>query len=64
VPKYHLPGKKLFLYNYFLGSQQIKIVYSIKDLGIILSFDLTFSNHISYIHNEAMCMLGFIRRQC
>jgi hypothetical protein len=55
---------KPILHNYSLDSHKIKIVSSIKDLGIILSSDLTFSEHISYVHNEAMRMLGFIRRQC
>lgn len=42
----------------------IKSVSLNEDLGIILSADLSFKEHISFIYSKAMCMLGFDRRQC
>lgn len=40
------------------------MVSSIKDLGIILSAELSFSENISFISNNAMHILDFIRRIC
>lgn len=39
-------------------------VNRVKDLGILLSSDLTFSEHISYICNKASRALGFLKRNC
>jgi hypothetical protein len=49
------------MYNYRIDDKALRVVTSIKDLGIILSADLSFSKHISSIYGKAMCMLGFIR---
>ncbi|XP_050531542.1 uncharacterized protein LOC126900110 [Daktulosphaira vitifoliae] len=57
-------SKNPVIYNYSIDDQDLNIVSSIKDLGIILSADLSFSEHISFIYGKAMRMLGFIRRQC
>ena len=37
-------------------------VTTIKDLGIIFDSKLTFVNHIDYICNKALKMLGFVNR--
>ena len=47
--------------NYKLGTA-LKDVKSFKDLGIIISKDLTWSGHISTIVNKANQVLGLIRR--
>ena len=47
--------------NYKLGTV-IKDVKSFKDLGITISKDLTWSEHISTILNKANQVLGLIRR--
>lgn len=56
--------KNPLIHKYSLDNHPITLVSSIKDLGIILSNDLSFNEHISYIYSKAMCMLGFVRRQC
>jgi len=40
------------------------IVTQIKDLGILLSNDLSFNNHITIMCNEVLRVFGFIRRNC
>ena len=47
--------------NYKLGTA-LKDVKSFKDLGIIISKDLTWSEHISTMVNKANQVLGLIRR--
>ena len=47
--------------NYKLGTA-LKDVKSFKDLGIIISKDLTWSKHISTMVNKANQVLGLIRR--
>ena len=47
--------------NYKLG-KALKDVKSFKDLGIIISKDLTWSEHISTMVNKANQVLGLIRR--
>lgn len=56
--------KKPLKYNYSLDNHELSLVSSIKHLGIILSSDLSFSDHISFIYKKSMRMLGFIKRQC
>jgi len=38
------------------------VVLQIKDIGILLSSDLSISNHINKICNKALCTFGFIQR--
>jgi hypothetical protein len=40
------------------------IVTQIMDLGILLSNDLSFNNHITIMCNKALRVFGFIRRNC
>lgn len=53
--------KNSIMFNYSIDNQDINPVSSIKDLGIILSADLSFSKHISFIYSKAMRMLEIIR---
>jgi hypothetical protein len=50
------------MYNYRINDKALRVVTSIKDLGIILSADLSFSEHVSSIYGKAIRMLGFIIR--
>jgi hypothetical protein len=54
----------LLMYNYCIDDKALRVVKSIKDLGIILSADPSPSQSISSIYGKAMHLLGFIRRQC
>ena len=47
--------------NYFLG-QPLKDVNNFKDLGVTITKDLSWSNHISITVNKANKVLGFVKR--
>jgi hypothetical protein len=47
--------------NYTINKIPLNIVTSIKDLGVILSNNLLFNNHLDMIHNKAKKMLGFLK---
>jgi hypothetical protein len=51
-------------FNYTINSSDLTIVTQIKDLGILLSNDQYFNNHINMMCNKALRVLGFIRRNC
>lgn len=40
------------------------IVTKIRDLGILLTNDLSYNNHINLMCNEALRVFGFIRSNC
>ena len=42
----------------------IKVVSSVKDLGVMVTKDLTWYNHVRYVTAKANRMLGFIKRNC
>ena len=50
--------------SYSLDSTSLKVVSSVKDLGVMVTKDLTWSNHVRYVTAKANRMLGFIRRNC
>ncbi|XP_050522268.1 uncharacterized protein LOC126894929 [Daktulosphaira vitifoliae] len=52
------------LYAYNINSINLINVPHIKDLGVILSSNLSFTEHISFIYNKALRMLGFLKRNC
>ncbi|XP_050527790.1 uncharacterized protein LOC126897890 [Daktulosphaira vitifoliae] len=52
------------LYAYNINSINLINIPHIKDLGVILSSDLSFTEHISFIYNKALRMLGFLKRNC
>ena len=47
--------------NYFLG-QPLKDVNNFKDLGVTITKDLSWSNHISITVNKVNKVLGFVKR--
>lgn len=49
---------------YVIENEDLEVVKNIKDLGIILSSNLTFNNHIESICSKAFRNLGFIKRNC
>ena len=48
--------------SYSLDSIRLKVVSSVQDLGVMVTKDLTWSNHVRYVTAKANCMLGFIKR--
>lgn len=38
------------MYNYSIENQKLKLIFSIEDVGIILSADIYFSDHVLLIH--------------
>ena len=50
--------------SYSLDSTSLKVVSSVKDLGVIVTKDLTWSKHVRYVTAKAKRMLGFIKRNC
>lgn len=48
--------------SYSLDSIRLKVVSSVQDLGVMVTKDLTWSNHVRYMTAKANCMLGFIKR--
>lgn len=49
-------------FNYHIGEVTLNRVKSIKDLGVMVDYKLTFNDHISYIVSKASKSLGFIFR--
>ncbi|XP_050534985.1 uncharacterized protein LOC126902005 [Daktulosphaira vitifoliae] len=56
--------KSVYNNQYVINGFDLSRVNHIKDLGVFLSWNLSFSKHISYIYNKALRTLGFIRRNC
>jgi len=48
--------------SYFLQNMSLDRKYSVNDLGVLLGPKLKFDSHITSTVNEAMCVLGFIKR--
>lgn len=51
------------LYNYTIGSESIKRVTQVKDLGVVFTPDLMFREHIRQICRKSYKKLGFVLRQ-
>ena len=51
-------------FHYYLGDRELERVEEVSDLGITLTSDLNYDNHINTICKKAARMLGFIRRSC
>jgi hypothetical protein len=52
------------LYSYKLYGSDLTRVSFIKDLGVVISSNLSFKKHVSYIVPKAYKLLGFIKRNC
>lgn len=50
--------------SYVLNGVTLKIVTTARDLGVQVSHDLTWADHITIIVAKANRMLGFLRRHC
>ena len=53
---------KLILFDYSLHNQTLENVQSAKYVGIIISDDMNWGQHISEIYSKATKTLGFLRR--
>lgn len=51
-------------FNYCINNTRLDIKHHIKNLGIILSSDLMFNEHITLICNKATRMKSFLKRNC
>lgn len=54
--------KNITLYEYKIGDSILESVDVIKDLGVIFDKDLNFNDHVNYITNKALKILGYIKR--
>ncbi len=50
--------------SYTLNELTLKTVTSVRDLGVQVSHNLTWADHIANIISKANRMLGFLRRHC
>ena len=48
--------------SYSLDGTSLKVVSFVKDLEVMVTKDLTWSNHVSYVTAKANRMVGFIKR--
>ena len=62
VMNFSLKRSRNIVFEYAFGTTKLKYVDEIKDLGVIFTPTLNFSNHVNYIVNKAFRMLGFINR--
>ena len=49
-------------HQYYLSNARLKCVDSYKDLAVIMSRDLSWSNHVDTLVNKANKVLGFIKQ--
>jgi hypothetical protein len=56
--------KNVVSYEYAIGREALTRVKCIKDLGIILSADLSYNGHFTSIRSKAFKLLGILRRNC
>ena len=49
-------------HQYYLSDARLKCVDSYKDLGVIMSRDLSWSNHVNASVNKANKVLGLLKR--
>lgn len=56
--------RDIVISNYFIGVDRLHRNMSISDLGVTLSANMSFNQHVDKIIPKAMRMLGFIRRNC
>lgn len=51
-------------YVYKLNGESVSEVHVIRDLGVVLDSRLSFREHINFVCNKALKMLGFVFRTC
>lgn len=57
-------SKSLINRQYFVNGTALNSVTQIRDLGIILSADLSINAHINLTYGKSLRVLGFIKRTC
>uniref|UniRef100_A0A2S2QQ72 RNA-directed DNA polymerase n=1 Tax=Sipha flava TaxID=143950 RepID=A0A2S2QQ72_9HEMI len=50
--------------QYFINGTALNSVNQVRNLGIILSADLSFNAHINFTYGKSLRVLGFIKRTC
>jgi hypothetical protein len=61
--KYFQPSKRISRKRtYNLNGLELKVVSTVKDLGIIISKDISWNDHISTVVAKANRILGFLKR--
>ena len=50
--------------SYRICNIELKCISSQRDLGVLISSDLSWNKHIDTITTKANCMLGFLKRNC
>lgn len=56
--------RKPIYFEYVIGQEVVDKVNKVKDLGVLLTHNLSFNEHISNTVNRAFRMLGFVKRSC
>ena len=56
------PNSPEFIETFTLNQHQLSVSNSCKDLGVILTSNLDFSDHYTYISRQAYKILGLLRR--
>lgn len=51
-------------FDYKIGDRKLEQKSEVKDLGILMSSNLSFKAHIEYIVKKSLQMLGFLKRNC
>ena len=62
VVNFSLKRTKNIVFDYCFNDHCLPYVTEVKDLGVIFTSTLNFSNHVTFIVNKAFRMLGFINR--
>ena len=55
---YHLN----YIYYYHLGGDELEYVESEKDLGVFVTANLSWDNHIDFLYSKASSRLGLLKR--
>lgn len=55
-------SKKMHVFNYFLEGTQLQRVEHFTDLGVVISSNLSFHDHVKSKVNKAYCMAGILNR--
>ena len=56
--------KRYKVYDYKLDGTNLERVKHMRDLGVILSSDLSYNRHVNYVLPKAYKLPGFIKRNC
>ena len=51
-----------YIYYYHLGDEELEYVESEKDLGVYVTANLSWDNHIDFLYSKASSRLGLLKR--